>query len=94
MPANHQPEAVIEPVGNLGSFRLLQVSDGKSEVGIGTGDHSMTSCGIGCESASAIKRCLPHGMGVVINFSLNLLEFLKTSDQGQLREQPIRPTDH
>jgi len=34
---------VIEYLGNLGRFRLPQACDGKSEVGIGGADHSMTS---------------------------------------------------
>jgi hypothetical protein len=43
MTSRERPEAVIEHLGNLGRFRLSQARDGKSEVGIGTADHSMTS---------------------------------------------------
>jgi len=43
MPGSYRPVAVIEHLGNLGRFRLSQARDGKSEVGIGTADHSMTS---------------------------------------------------
>lgn len=43
MPGSYRPGAVIEHLGNLGRFRPSQVRDGKSEVGIETADHSMTS---------------------------------------------------
>jgi hypothetical protein len=41
--SRYRPEAVIEYLGNLGRFRLPEACDGKSEVGIGGADHSMTS---------------------------------------------------